>query len=274
MPDQSEIQLCFMGKPDDVRYVKKLFSDEKENFNPYKALASDDVLNLVPSYVKPEKGQSLISYKEKMHEEYIRVAAQSTPYEQFRLHHGIAMNPADFPESTYIDKEICFFTKTWSPPIQEFISFSLLYKDVAFAMFFDSSWLTHAGSVYISRGDIWYHNHRMKSTDINGYDIQLDENFDFRYKTKHQKLGMVVPPNKLPGIDRIYKRADPEEIGNTNAFFPHYDFENDCVPHDEYIPDNYIPTLYQPSEIEIRKYWDEKLAEIIIMDRKTLFQSI
>lgn len=273
MPDQSEIHLCIMGKPDSVRQVKMLFSDEKGNFNPHKALAADDVLNLVPSYVKPEKGQSIINYKEKMHEEYIRVAAQSSPHEQFRLHHGIAMNQADFPDSICIDKEICFFTRTWSPPIQEFISFSILYRNVAFAMDFDSSWLTHAGAVYISRGDVWYHNYRMKSKDIDGFDIGLDANFDFRYKTKHQKLGMLVPPNKLPGIDRIFKRADPEEMGDTCSFFPHYDFENDGDPDDEHIPDNYIPNLYEPSEIEIRKYWDEKLAEIIMMDRKTIFQS-
>lgn len=274
MSDQSEVFLCIMGRSESVQRVKRLFSDENESFNPFRALALDDVLNLVPTFVKPEPGQTLAAYKAEMQEKYLELAKYNSTGQKFRFHYGIAMNQADFPDSPFIDKEICFFTRSFSPPIQEFISFSILFKDVAFAMDFDSSWQTHAGSVYISRGDVWYSNYRMPLKDLFGYDIFLDINFDFRYKTKYQKLGMVVPPNRLPGIDRIFKRAEPEEMGPNCSFFPHYDFENDQDPDDEYIPNNYIPVLYKPTEAELREFWDERLAEIEELDRATLISSI
>lgn len=274
MPDQSEVFLCIMGAPESVHKVKSVFSDENGCFNPYRALAMDDALNLLPTFIRPKPGQTLADYKAEMQSNYLEVLRHNSTRDRFRFHYGIVMNQADFPDSKFIDKEICYFTRTWSPPIEEFISFSSLYKDIAFAMDFDSSWLTHAGSVYISRGDVWYSNYRMPMKDINGYDIGLDINFDFRYKTKHEKLGMLVPPNKLPGIDRIFKRAEPDEMGKYHFSFPHNDFENDHDPKDEYIPNNYVPVLYTPTEEELREFWDDQLAHIVALDRAILFNQI
>jgi len=178
------------------------------------------------------------------------------------------MNPADFPGVDFIDKEICYFTSTWHPPIQEFISISNVFKRVAFAMKFDSSWLTHAGCVYISRGAVWYANHRMHFKDRDGFDITLDQNFGFRYLTKFRKLGMIVSSEKLQGIERTFVRADPDDMKYQLPYFPHWDFDNDHDPDDEFIPDDYVPVLYEPSKSELREYWDEEIAEILQLERK------
>jgi hypothetical protein len=268
MPDHSEVNFCIMGAPEDVQEVKAALSDEYGQFNPYRAYAMDEVISQIPTYLSPEKGESSLDYKKRMEKEFIELQKMESYERVFRLHYGPPMNPADFPGVDFIDKEICYFTSTWHPPIQEFISISNVFKRVAFAMKFDSSWLTHAGCVYISRGAVWYANHRMHFKDRDGFDITLDQNFGFRYLTKFRKLGMIVSSEKLQGIERTFVRADPDDMKYQLPYFPHWDFDNDHDPDDEFIPDDYVPVLYEPSKSELREYWDEEIAEILQLERK------
>lgn len=272
MPDKSEVNFCIMGAPEDVREVKASLSDEHGQFNPFRAYAMDEVIKQIPTYLSPGKGESNLDYKERMEKKYNELQKIVHAEGNFRFHYGPPMNPADFPEMEYIDKEICFFTCTSHPPIQEFITISTVFKKVAFAMKFDSSWLTHAGSVYISRGAVWYANHRMHFKDRDDFDICMDKNFEFRYLTKFREKGMIVPPKRLQGIDRTFVRADPDDMKYQLPFFPHWDFDNDHDTEDEYIPDDYIPVLYQPTESQIRKYWDDQLAKILELERKLNYQ--
>jgi hypothetical protein len=272
MADHSEVNFCIMGAPEDVREVKASLSDACGQFNPFRVYAMDDVIHQIPTYISPEKGESRLDYKKRMEKEFLDLQKTGSTERIFRFHYGPPMNPADFPGMEFIDKEICYFTRSWHPPIQEFITISKVFKKVAFAMKFDSSWLTHAGSVYISRGTVWYANHRMHFKDRDDFDITLDANFEFRYLTKFRKKGMIVPPNKLQGIDRTFVQAEPEDMKYKLPFFPHWDFDNDHDPQDEFIPDDYIPVLYEPTESELRDYWDDQLSEILELERKLNYQ--
>lgn len=260
MPDQSEIRLCIMGKPNDVKEVRKILSDAKGTFNPYRMYALDKVCGQVPSSIRPKKGETESDYKIRMQKEFDELEKRNYYRDAFRFHYGPVMNPADFPGTKFIDKEICFFERTDSPPIEEFVTISAAFKNVAFAMQFDSSWLTHQGDVYISRGTLWYSNYRFKHKDINGFDIELDENFDFRYLTKYKTLGMIVPPLKLQGIERNFKPLDPDHARYTFTYFPYPPLLDDHDPADEYLEDDYIPEIYEPSPFELRRFWDSHLA--------------
>ena len=274
MPDRSEVNFCIMGAQEDVQSVKSALSDDFGRFNPYRVYAMEEVISQIPSFIYPEKGEVREAYRLRMQQKYQDLQSNSTSEGLYRFHYGPAMNPGDFPGMRMLDKEICYFTRTGSPPIQEFITISNFFTRVSFAMNFDSSWLTHAGTVYISRGAVWHSNYRIHHKDFHGYDIWLDENFDFRYITPYRKLGMLVPPSKLQSIDRTFIRVDPEDMKYLLPYFPNPDYENDRDPDDEFIPDDYIPKIYQPSEEEIRKYWDPKLADIIETERYHYYNSL
>jgi hypothetical protein len=272
MSDQSQVSLCIMGRPDDVHEVKALLSDDSGGFNPFNAFAMDEVIDQIPSWISPKKGENRAEYKKRMLNEYHALQSRQSGESRFRFHHGPVLNQEDFPGISMVDKEICSFNRTWFPPIREIATISLRYSNVAFAMDFDSSMLSHAGAVYTSRGDVWHSNYKMHNKDFYGFDIMLDLNFDFRYKTKFGVPGMIVPHYRLKGIGRNFVKINSDDMEHLQDFFPHPCNEDLGICDLEYLHDNYVPVIYEPSPDEIRQYWDEKLAEVI--DRQTQAKQI
>lgn len=264
MQDKSLTNLCIMGPSEEVKKVKAALSDELDCFNPFRVYACEEIITQQRSFITPGNGESLEEFKKRMLCRYQEFKFSDKTGRLYRCHYGPAMNPSDFPGISKITKEICSFMRTFSTPISEFSTISQFYDKVSFSIKTDSSSMSHAGSVYIHQGIIFYENHLMHLKDKNGFDISLDDNFEFRYLTKYKKLGMLVPPEKLLSIENIFVPVNPDEIKYTYSYFPYFydDFELDHIP--------YIPKLYKPTEEEIEMYWDTTIAEVINLERVTI----